>query len=49
VRGVRNKQRHAGTRLADALYGLIRDADEGEPWAMTILAQLRPHRVVTLV
>jgi hypothetical protein len=49
VRGVRNKQSNAGTRLADALYGLIRDADEGEPWAMTILAQLRPHRVVTLV
>jgi hypothetical protein len=31
VRGVRNKQSNAGTQLADALYGLSRDADEGEP------------------
>jgi hypothetical protein len=31
VRGVRNKQSNAGTQLEDALYGLSRDADEGEP------------------
>jgi hypothetical protein len=49
VRGVRNKQSNAGTQRADALYGLSRDADEGEPRAMTILAQLRPRRIGTLV
>jgi hypothetical protein len=49
VRGVRDEQSNAGVRLADALCGLIRDADEGEPWAMATLAQLRQRRVVTLV
>jgi hypothetical protein len=28
--GVRHKQRNAGTQLANALYGLSRDADEEE-------------------
>lgn len=49
MRGVRDEQSNAGVRLADALCGLIRDADEGEPWAMATLAQLRQRRVVTLV
>ena len=49
VRGVRDEQSNAGVRLADALCGLSRDAEEGEPWAMAILAQLRQRRVVTLV
>jgi hypothetical protein len=31
------------------LYRLIRDAEEREPWAMAILAQLRQRQVVTLV
>ena len=31
VRGVRDEQSNAGVRLADALCGLIRDAEEGEP------------------
>ena len=47
VRGVRDEQSNAGVRLADALCGLIRDADEGEPWAMATLAQLRQRGVVT--
>jgi hypothetical protein len=49
VRGVRDEQSNAGVRLADALCGLIRDADEGEPWALAILAQLRHRQVVTLL
>jgi hypothetical protein len=31
------------------LYRWIRDAEEEEPWAMAILAQLRLRQVVTLV
>jgi Protein of unknown function (DUF3800) len=49
VRGVRDERSNAGVRLADALCGLIRDADEGEPWAVAILTQLRQRGVVTLV
>ena len=49
VRGVRDERSNAGVRLADALCGLIRDADEGEPWALAILAQLRQRGVVTLL
>ena len=47
VRGVRDEQSNAGVRLADALCGLIQDAEEGELWAMATLAQLRQRRVVT--
>ena len=36
-------------RLADALCGLIRDAEDGEPWAVATLARLRQRGVVTLV
>ena len=49
VRGVRDEQSNAGVRLADALCGLIRDAEDGEPWAVATLARLRQRGVVTLV
>lgn len=49
VRGVRDEQSNAGVRLADALCGLIRDAEDGEPWAVATVARLRQRGVVTLV
>jgi hypothetical protein len=49
VRGVRNEQSDAGIRLADALCGLVRDAEEGEPWAVAAFALLRQRGVVRLV
>lgn len=49
VRGVRDEQSDAGIRLADALCGLVRDAEEGEPWAVAAFAHLRQRGVVTLV
>ena len=49
VRGVRDEQSNAGVRLADALCGLIRDAEDGEPWAVATLARLRQRGVVTLI
>ena len=49
VRGVRDEQSNAGIRLADALCGLIRDAEDGEPWAVAALARLRQRGIVTLI
>jgi hypothetical protein len=49
VRGVRDEHSNAGIRLADALCGLIRDAEEGEPWAVAVFKRLRQRGVVTLV
>ena len=49
VRGVRNEQSDAGIRLADALCGLVRDAEDGEPWAVAAFEHLRQRGVVRLV
>jgi len=49
VRGVRDEYSNAGVRLADALCGLIRDADDGEPWAVAAFERLYQRGIVTLV
>lgn len=43
IRGVRDEKSDAGIRLADALCGLIRDAEEQQQWASGALARLQ-HR-----
>jgi hypothetical protein len=41
IRGVRNEKSDAGIRLADALCGLVRDAEEGQDWAYEALEKLQ--------
>ncbi len=41
IRGVRNEKSDAGIRLADALCGLVRDAEEGQDWAREALGRLQ--------
>jgi len=41
IRGVRDEKSDAGIRLADALCGLIRDAEEGQQWARDAVQRLR--------
>jgi hypothetical protein len=43
IRGVRDEKSNAGIRLADAICGLIRDAEEGQQWASAALARLQRH------
>jgi len=40
VRGVQKEQNNAFIRLADALCGLVRDAEEGQAWAVDALRRL---------
>lgn len=47
VRGVRREENDAFIRLADALCGLVRDAEERQPWAQEMLASLQQRGVVT--
>ena len=47
VRGVRREENDAFIRLADALCGLVRDAEEQQPWAQEMLASLQQRGVVT--
>lgn len=47
VRGVRREENDAFIRLADALCGLVRDAEEQQPWAQDMLASLQQRGVVT--
>jgi len=47
VRGVRREENDAFIRLADALCGLVRDAEEQQHWAQEMLASLQQHGVVT--
>jgi hypothetical protein len=47
VRGVRKDENDAFIRLADAVCGLVRDAEEAVPWAVSALSQLREAGVVT--
>ncbi len=49
VRGVRDEQSNAGIRLADALCGLVRDVEEGQPWAVNAFARLQRRGLVVLV
>ena len=49
VRGVRDEKSSPGVRLADALCGLVRDAEEGQPWAVEALERLRRRGLVTAV
>jgi hypothetical protein len=41
VRGVQKEQNNAFIRLADALCGLVRDAEEGNAWARDALRRLQ--------
>jgi uncharacterized protein DUF3800 len=41
VRGVQKQQNNAFIRLADALCGLVRDAAEGNVWALNALQRLK--------
>lgn len=41
VRGVQKEQNNALIRLADALCGLVRDAEEGQPWTVDALGRLQ--------
>jgi hypothetical protein len=41
VRGVQKEQNNAFIRLADALCGLVRDAEEGNTWAVAALQRLQ--------
>jgi Protein of unknown function (DUF3800) len=47
VRGVRREENDAFMRLADALCGLVRDAEEQQPWAQEMLASLQQRGMVT--
>ncbi len=40
VRGVLKEENNAMIRLADAICGLIRDAEEGQTWAGSMLRHL---------
>lgn len=49
VRGVLKEENNALIRLADAVCGLVRDADDGSPWATEVLARLQRRELVILV
>lgn len=46
IRGVKRDENNAFIRLADALCGLVRDADEATPWARDALRQLQEKHIV---
>jgi Protein of unknown function (DUF3800) len=46
-RGVRREENDACIRLADAVCGLVRDAEEHQPWARTMLESLQQRGIVT--
>ncbi|PIT98156.1 MAG: hypothetical protein COT71_02220 [Candidatus Andersenbacteria bacterium CG10_big_fil_rev_8_21_14_0_10_54_11] len=46
VRGVRREESSAFIRLVDALCGLIRDADEGEPWSVAVVKKLKEKGIL---
>jgi hypothetical protein len=41
VRGVLKEENNAMIRLADAICGLVRDAGEGQAWAVEMLGRLK--------
>lgn len=47
VRGVRNEESESFILLADALCGLIRDADGSDKWATAILNKMKKEGIVT--
>jgi hypothetical protein len=47
VRGVRRDENNAFIRLADALCGLVRDAEEQQTWARAMLTVLQQRGLVT--
>ena len=47
VRGVLKEENNALIRLADALCGLVRDAEEGQPWAREVLRRLQQRNIAT--
>lgn len=49
VRGILKEENNSLIRLADALCGLIRDVDDGWPWAVEALARLQRRNLATQV
>jgi hypothetical protein len=46
VRGVLKEENNAMIRLADAICGLVRDADEGQAWADDVLRRLHQRGLI---
>ncbi len=46
VRGVLKEENNAMIRLADAICGLVRDAEERQVWASDMLRRLKQHGLV---
>lgn len=46
VRGVLQEENNAMIRLADAICGLVRDADEGQAWAGDVLRRLHQRGLI---
>ena len=47
IRGVKRDENSVFIRIADALCGLVRDANDGEEWANVILKKMRKNKIVT--
>ena len=46
IRGVKKDENNAFIRLADALCGLVRDANDGNDWAMKSIGKLMKKKIV---
>lgn len=47
VRGVKNEESNSFILLADALCGLVRDANEGDDWSSTTLNKMKKKGILT--
>lgn len=47
VSGVKKEENNALIRLADAVCGLVRDAHEGDKWAITAVRRLKRRDILT--
>ena len=47
IRGARNEESESFILLADALCGLIRDANGGDEWAISILNKMKKEGIIT--
>lgn len=47
VKMIRRDESSSLIRLADALCGLLRDAEEGNEWAETLVLSLRKRKILT--
>lgn len=46
VSGVRKEENNALIRLADAVCGLVRDAEEGDEWSIKAVRKLKRRRIL---